>query len=149
MFSPVAKKQSRRKPSITLEQFLNQKRLKFKKLSVTMSNVITLNSNEWLLKTVYSKNGSSKRDLYKIDRLVYHCKSKLQDIMVFENKKFGRILALDGIVQFSQSDEFIYHETAAHVTMLSHHNPKKVLIIGGGDGGILREIVKYPVSTVT
>ena len=59
------------------------------------------------------------------------------------SKGFGRVLALDGIIQFSQSDEHIYHEMIVHPTLLSHPNPKKFLVIGGGDGGVLREAAKH------
>lgn len=70
--------------------------------------------------------------------------SSHQKITIFNNKTLGKILMLDDIVQFSEKDEFFYHEMLAHVPLTTHPNPKKVLIIGGGDGAILREVAKYP-----
>jgi spermidine synthase len=71
-------------------------------------------------------------------------KTDYQTIEVFENALLGRVMTLDGVVQTTEKDEFIYHEMLAHVPMLAHPNPKRVLIIGGGDGGILREVLKHP-----
>lgn len=83
-----------------------------------------------------------------IDKEVYSKKNKYQDILVFDTKDFGRILALDGLVQFSTKYEFIYHEMLVHPAFLCHKNPKKILIIGGGDGGILREVVRYKTEEI-
>lgn len=66
-----------------------------------------------------------------------------QQLIIFENPQFGRVLALDGAIQLTTADEPIYHEMMVHVPLLSHANPKSVLIIGGGDGGILRETVRH------
>lgn len=81
---------------------------------------------------------------YEVDRILYRKKSKFQDIMVFENPYFGRMLILDGIVQITEKDEFFYHEMLAHVPMHSHPGPKKVVVVGGGDGGTVREVLKHP-----
>jgi spermidine synthase len=75
-------------------------------------------------------------------------KSLYQKIDILDTYEFGRVLVLDGIVQTTERDEFIYHEMLSHLAMLSHPHPKTVLIIGGGDGGILREVLKYPVREV-
>jgi len=83
-----------------------------------------------------------------IEREIYSGKSKFQKIEVFDTKEFGRILVLDGLVQLSTKDEFVYHEMLVHPAMFYHQNPKKILIIGGGDGGVLREVVKYPVNEI-
>ena len=73
-----------------------------------------------------------------------------QHLVIFENPRFGRVMALDGVVQTTEADEFVYHEMMVHVPMNTHANPRKVLIIGGGDGGILREVLKHPtVESVT
>ena len=64
-------------------------------------------------------------------------------MMLVDTYQYGKMLVLDGIVQTAEKDEFIYHEMMAHVPMLSHPNPQKVLIIGGGDGGVLREVLRY------
>ncbi len=71
-------------------------------------------------------------------------KTDVQDLIIFQNPRFGKILALDGIIQNTEADEAIYHEMMVHVPLLAHENPKSVLIIGGGDGGILREVLKHP-----
>ncbi len=83
------------------------------------------------------------RQMLKIDKLLYDSKTKEQRIRVFENPTFGRVLTLDDILQTTERDEFIYHEMMTHVPMLAHGAAHSVLIIGGGDGGVLREVVKY------
>lgn len=70
-------------------------------------------------------------------------KTPSQDLLIFENPQFGRVLALDGVVQLTTADEAIYHEMMVHTPLLAHAAPKSVLIIGGGDGGILRETVRH------
>ncbi len=72
------------------------------------------------------------------------CKSsKFQDIEIFDNPRFGRVLALDGVVQTTERDEFFYHEMFSHVPIFTHGGVESVLIIGGGDGGILREVLRH------
>jgi len=78
------------------------------------------------------------------DAILHESKSAHQHIVIFENGNFGRMMLIDGVVQLSTRDEFIYHEMMAHVPMLSLGEPKRVLIIGGGDGGVLREVLKHP-----
>jgi spermidine synthase len=80
---------------------------------------------------------------YEVTKILHHRKSKFQDIMVFENPFFGKVLVLDGVVQITERDEFFYHEMLVHVVMNSHPNPKKVVVIGGGDGGTVREVLKH------
>ena len=70
-------------------------------------------------------------------------KSKYQDILIFKNEAFGTVLVLDGAIQTSEKDERVYNENIVHIPIMSHPNPKRVLIIGGGDGGALREAVKH------
>lgn len=70
-------------------------------------------------------------------------KTKYQNIEVFENIKFGKILILDQRIQTSEKDEYMYHEPLAHVPLLSHPKPEKILIIGGGDGGTLKQVLKH------
>ena len=70
-------------------------------------------------------------------------KSAHQHLLIFRNEQFGRVLALDGIVQTTEGDEFIYHEMLTHVPLIAHGNAQRVLIIGGGDGGILREVCRH------
>ena len=77
------------------------------------------------------------------DQTIFEEKTDLQDLIIFENSRFGRVLALDGAVQLTTADEPVYHEMMVHVPLLQHPNPSSVLIIGGGDGGILRETVRH------
>lgn len=79
----------------------------------------------------------------KVDKQLYSAQSEFQRIDVFESKEFGRFLTLDGFMMLTEKDEFIYHEMITHVPMSVHPNPKKVLIIGAGDGGVVRELVQY------
>eukprot|EP00605_Chrysophyceae_sp_TOSAG23-4_P001621 GSChrysophyteH1.ASY1.ANO1.1781.1 assembled CDS len=86
------------------------------------------------------------KTVMSIENLLIKEKSKYQDISVFENKVFGRVLTLDGVCQCTLLDEHIYHEMMAHVPMMvtaKSGTPVRVAIIGGGDGGVLREVVKY------
>ena len=75
-------------------------------------------------------------------------RSNFQDIAVLETDSWGRVLVLDGLIQFTDRDEFIYHEMLSHVPLRAHPEPKQVLIIGGGDGGTLREVLRHPVNSV-
>ena len=80
----------------------------------------------------------------KIKETLFSGKSPYQRIDVLDTYEFGRMLVLDGIVQVTERDEFIYHEMLVHVPFFFHPHPKKVLVIGGGDGGAIREAVKHP-----
>lgn len=71
-------------------------------------------------------------------------RSQMQEIEVVESPFFGRMLLLDGVVQLTERDEFFYHEALVHVPMHAHGRARQVLIVGGGDGGSLREVLKYP-----
>lgn len=79
----------------------------------------------------------------KVDRQLVSQKSYFQQIDVFESKEFGRFLTLDGFMMMTEKDEFIYHEMITHVPMAVNPHIKKVLVIGAGDGGTIRELVKY------
>jgi spermidine synthase len=85
----------------------------------------------------------------EIDEILYEGKTEFQDVMVFRNKTFGKVMILDGVVQTTEGDEFIYHEMFSHVPIVAHGNVRNVLIIGGGDGGLLEEVLKHPVESVT
>lgn len=94
---------------------------------------------EWFKETLH--DGFSAN--YAIKKILYHNQTQHQNLIIFENPVFGRVMALDGVVQTTERDEFIYHEMFAHVPLFTHPNPKNVLIVGGGDGGLLREVVKH------
>lgn len=80
---------------------------------------------------------------FSVDRVLYENHTEHQHLIIFENALCGRVMALDGIIQTTENDEFIYHEMLAHVPILAHGEASRVLIIGGGDGGMLREVVKH------
>lgn len=80
---------------------------------------------------------------FKVDEVLFENKTDHQHLIIFNNPQFGHVMALDGIIQTTEKDEFIYHEMLTHVPLFAHPEPKKVLIIGGGDGGILREVLKH------
>jgi len=71
-------------------------------------------------------------------------KTEFQEIALIETEQFGRMLVLDGAVQTTIEDEFVYHEMISHIPLFTHKNPKKALVVGGGDGGAIREILKHP-----
>ena len=79
----------------------------------------------------------------KIKKQVLSAKSPFQQIDVFDSEEFGRFFTLDGVIMLTQHDEFIYHEMIAHVPMASCPAVRSVLVIGGGDGGTVREIARY------
>ena len=76
--------------------------------------------------------------------IIFRQKTDVQDLVIFQNPIFGKVLALDGVIQNTEADEAVYQEMMAHVPLLAHENPKTVLILGGGDGGVLREVLKHP-----
>ncbi len=80
---------------------------------------------------------------FRIDKLYFEQKTDHQHLMIFHNAFLGRVMTLDGVVQTTERDEFIYHEMMAHVPILAHGNARDVLIIGGGDGGMLREVARH------
>lgn len=81
---------------------------------------------------------------YKVKETLVRKKTKYQDLAIIDTVDFGRMLVLDGIVQTTVRDEFVYHEMITHIPLFSHPEPEKVLVIGGGDGGAIREILKHP-----
>ena len=78
---------------------------------------------------------------------LFRGRSKYQDLTILDSQEYGKILILDGIIMLTERDEFIYHEMISHVPLLSHPNPQRVLIIGGGDGGTVRETLKHSCVT--
>ncbi len=80
---------------------------------------------------------------FRMDKLLHEVRTEHQHLVIFENARMGRVMALDGVIQTTEADEFIYHEMLAHVPILAHGLARRVLIIGGGDGGILREVARH------
>ena len=78
------------------------------------------------------------------DRILHEVKTEHQDLVIFTNQTWGTVLMLDGVCQLTTSDEFVYHEMMAHVPLMALRKPKRVLVVGGGDGGVLREVIKHP-----
>ncbi|CAL9085633.1 unnamed protein product [Musa textilis] len=79
----------------------------------------------------------------KVENILYQGKSEFQEILVFQSSMYGKVLVLDGIVQLTERDECAYQEMIAHLPLCSIPSPKTVLVIGGGDGGVLREIARH------
>lgn len=79
----------------------------------------------------------------KVERQLYSAQSEFQRIDVFESQEFGRFLTLDGYMMLTEKDEFIYHEMIVHVPMAVNPDIKNVLVIGAGDGGVARELMRY------
>ena len=80
----------------------------------------------------------------KVLRQLYSVQSPFQKIDILESEEFGRFFTLDGYMMVTEKDEFIYHEMIVHVAMATNLNIKKVLVIGAGDGGTVRELTRYP-----
>ena len=79
----------------------------------------------------------------KVDKHLYTNETDLGRVDIFESLEFGKFLAVDGYIIFTERDEFIYDEMLSHVPMAVHPNPKSVLIFGSGDGGVVEELLKY------
>ncbi|MGV3279107.1 polyamine aminopropyltransferase [Rickettsiales bacterium LUAb2] len=95
---------------------------------------------DWFCEELYP---NFYKQTIKKDTQLVDTQSDFQKIEIFENSFFGRVLTLDGIMQTTEKDEYFYHEMFVHVPLIMHKNPQKILIIGGGDGGILRETLKH------
>ena len=80
----------------------------------------------------------------KVNSTLYHACSEFQTIDILDTPALGKMLILDGLVMTSERDEYFYHEMISHIPMNSHPSPKNVLVIGGGDGGTVREVLKHP-----
>ncbi|CAA0079339.1 Polyamine aminopropyltransferase [Zhongshania aliphaticivorans] len=96
--------------------------------------------SEWFDETLHDAYHQG----FKVREVLFESKTEHQHLIIFESGSFGRVMALDGIIQTTERDEFIYHEMLAHTPLFAHGNAKNVLIIGGGDGGLLREVLKHP-----
>lgn len=91
----------------------------------------------------------SQRVFLQVRNVLYRGQSPYQEIAIIETVLFGRALVLNNVLQTAERDEFCYHEMLVHPAMIAHPNPRRVLIIGGGDGGALRRVLQHPVEQVT
>lgn len=80
----------------------------------------------------------------RIGKTLHSEMTDFQKLDVVETEQLGRMLVLDGMVMTTIADEFVYHEMISHIPLITHPNPKKVAVVGGGDGGAIREIIKHP-----
>jgi spermidine synthase len=83
--------------------------------------------------------------VYNVKKIVCSRRTQYQQLLIFESEYFGKVLVLDGVVQLTERDEHFYHEMLTHVALHAHPHPADVLIIGGGDGGSLREVLKHQI----
>jgi spermidine synthase len=93
----------------------------------------------WINETLYPDWGQR----FRITRELARVKSAFQDIVIFESPSHGRVMVLDGVIQITEADEFVYQEMIAHVPLLAHGAAETVLIIGAGDGGVLRRVLQH------
>ena len=96
--------------------------------------------SEWFDETLHSGYHQG----FRVKDVLFESKTEHQHLVIFESVDFGRVMALDGVIQTTERDEFVYHEMLAHVPLFAHRAAKDVLIIGGGDGGLLREVLRHP-----
>jgi spermidine synthase len=101
--------------------------------------------DEWIT----DPGGDSFAHTYRVDRLLHDAQSPYQRIRIIENADFGRMLILDEAVQTTEHDDFLYHEPLAHAPLCTHPSPRRALVIGGGDGGLLREALRHPLEHAT
>lgn len=98
-----------------------------------------METDSWVNETLYPNWGQR----FRVKRELARVQSAFQDIMVFESDSHGRVMLLDGVVQITEADEFVYQEMLAHVPLLAHGAAKRVLIIGAGDGGVLHRVLQH------
>ena len=94
-------------------------------------------------KTVTERLYDDYAQSFTVSDLLFEVRTEHQHLEIYETPALGRVMLLDGVVQTTEKDEFIYHEMMVHVPLFAHPNPKRVLIIGGGDGGIIREVMRH------
>src|SRR5260221_111258 len=96
-------------------------------------------TDAWINETLYPDWGQR----FRVKRELARVQSDFQDIAVFESFSHGRVMLLDGVVQITEADEFVYQEMIVHVPLLAHGAASNVLIIGAGDGGVLRRVLQH------
>lgn len=97
-------------------------------------------TDSWINETLYPAWGQR----FQVVRELARVKSEFQDIVIFESATHGRVMVLDGVIQITEADEFVYQEMLTHVPLLAHGAAERVLIIGAGDGGVLRRVLQHP-----
>jgi len=100
---------------------------------------------QWIVDTI----GEGFGQALPVEDILHDHHSPFQHIQVATSPRYGRMLILDDAVQTTERDEYIYHEMLVHLPLAAHPDPRRVLIIGGGDGGTLEEVLKHPVESVT
>ena len=95
--------------------------------------------SDWYDETLYGDVAQR----FRMGRVLYRDKTEHQDLVIFENPVLGRVMALDGVIQTTEGDEFVYHEMLTHVPILAHGRARRVAIVGGGDGGMLRRCLEH------
>src|ERR1700759_3641838 len=96
-------------------------------------------TDSWINETLYPAWGQRFRVVRELARV----QSAFQDIVIFESETHGRVMVLDGVIQITEADEFVYQEMLTHVPLLTHGAAERVLIIGAGDGGVLRRVLQH------
>ncbi len=98
-----------------------------------------MSTDSWINETLYPDWGQR----FRVTRELARVQSDFQDIVVFQSSSHGRVMLLDGVVQITEADEFVYQEMIVHVPLLAHGAARRVLIIGAGDGGVLRRVLQH------
>ncbi|MDE2200125.1 MAG: polyamine aminopropyltransferase [Rhodospirillales bacterium] len=98
-----------------------------------------MTTDSWINETLYPDWGQR----FRVTRELARVRSAFQDIVIFESSSHGRVMLLDGVVQITEGDEFVYQEMLTHVPLLAHGACTRVLIIGAGDGGVLRRVLQH------
>ncbi len=98
---------------------------------------------------IVDQGGGDLTHAFRVTRRLHEEQTPYQYLEVYESPLFGRMLVLDGAVQTTEADEFIYHEMLVHPALCAHPAPRRVLIVGGGDGGALEEALKHPLEQTT
>ena len=104
---------------------------------------MTLRDDQWFIEVCAESGSAFALELAPEGRL-HREQSQFQTIEVYATTHFGRVMVIDGFLMLTQRDNFIYHEMMAHPVLFSHPNPRRVLIVGGGDCGTLREVLRHP-----
>jgi spermidine synthase len=98
-----------------------------------------INADEWVTENLYP----GWKQTFRVDEKLYEEQTPEQHLLIFKNDLFGKVLVLDDIIQLTEKDDPFYQEMMVHVPLLAHGNAKKILVLGGGDGGIIREVLRH------